>query len=113
GGHLASVVHADRIDVDTTIRWAAAAPRFAALPNGADGRKWLQLQLDDRTLRLPEAARDPIEQLATSPAMRVGDIPGLDPSSQLTLARRLIAERACVIAERACVIAGLPGEHPG
>jgi mannose-6-phosphate isomerase-like protein (cupin superfamily) len=100
-GHLRSVVDADRIDTDSTVRWAAAAPRFVALPDSADGRKWVRLPLADRALRLPAAAREPIERLAGSPSMRVGDLPGLDPSSQRTLARRLVEERVCVIVGRA------------
>jgi lysine-specific demethylase/histidyl-hydroxylase NO66 len=97
GGHLWSAVHADRIDVDSTIRWAAADPRFEDLPDSADGRRWVRLQLGDRSLRLPAAAVEPIERLAAAPALRVGDLPGLDPGSRRTLARRLVEERVCVI----------------
>lgn len=99
-GHLWSVVHADRIDTDTTIRWAAAAPRFVALPD-SDGRQWVRLRLAERALRVPAAARQSIEYLADSSSVRVGDLPGLDPVSQRTLARRLVEERVCVIADRA------------
>lgn len=98
GGHLWSVVHADRIHTDSTIRWAAATPRFVPLPDGADGRKWVRLRLADRALRVPAAARVPIDRLARCSSMRVGDLPGLDAISQRTLAHRLVEERVCVIA---------------
>ena len=98
GGHLWSAVHADRIDADTAIRWVAPPPRFAVLPTGPDGRDWMRLQLADRSLRLPAAARGPIEFMARGGAVKVGELPGLDDSSQGTLARRLVEERACVIA---------------
>jgi hypothetical protein len=99
GGHLWSVVHADRIDTDTTVRWAASAPRFVPLPDSHE-RQWVRLQVSDRSLRVPAAARQPIESLADASSMRVGDLPGLDPVSQRTLARRLVEERVCVIADR-------------
>jgi mannose-6-phosphate isomerase-like protein (cupin superfamily) len=101
GGHLWSVVHAEGIDTDSTIRWAAASPQFVDLPNSADGRAWVRLQLTDRALRVPAAARGPIRRLADCSSMRVGDLPELDPASQRTLARRLVEERACVITDAA------------
>ena len=100
GGHLWSVVHADQIDTDTTVRWATAAPRFVRLPD-SHGRQWVRLRVSDRALRVPAAARRPIESLAVASSMRVGDLPGLDPVSQRTLARRLVEERVCVIVDRA------------
>jgi hypothetical protein len=109
GGHLWSAVHADQIDTDTTIRWAAAEPRFVELPDSR-GRQWVRLRVSDRALRVPAAARRPIECLAAASSMRVGDLPGLDPVSQRTLARRLVEERVCVIADRSA--ASRPAQPP-
>ena len=64
----------------------------------ADGR--LTLELVDRRLHLPAACRAALEQLLTEPELQVGAIAGLDETSQVVLARRLVREGLLVVADR-------------
>ena len=55
------------------------------------------LRLGDRTLRLPAATDKAVRALVGGAALRVADLPGLDPEEALTLARRLVRESVVVV----------------
>ncbi|HSP28713.1 MAG TPA: hypothetical protein VLN74_09210, partial [Ilumatobacteraceae bacterium] len=57
----------------------------------------ITIHLGDRTLTVPTAALDALRTLSDGRPTRVGDLPGLDESSCVVLARRLVRESACVI----------------
>jgi hypothetical protein len=69
------------------LRWRLAS---AAAP----GR--LRLELVDRTIELPDFCRPALEALLRSPAVRVGDLPGLDAEDAVVLVRRLLREAVVV-----------------
>jgi ribosomal protein L16 Arg81 hydroxylase len=54
------------------------------------------LRVFDRTLTLPASCTDALRAALAGPAVRVGELPGLDPPGQLTLARRLLREAILV-----------------
>ena len=54
------------------------------------------LHLPDRTLTVPSMCEPAIRALLAGPAIRVGDLPGLDADDRLTLARRLLREAIAV-----------------
>ena len=55
------------------------------------------LRLGDRTLRLPAATDKAVRALVGGAVLRVADLPGLDATDALTLARRLVRESVVVV----------------
>jgi hypothetical protein len=112
-GRISSNVLLDRVDADAMIRWVAAEPLARAADD--DDRRPLHwdtlrshdepsplpehvtVHLGDRTLTLPATALDAVRTLSNGGRIRVGDLPGLDESSCIVLAKRLVRESACVI----------------
>ncbi|MEU4390773.1 cupin domain-containing protein [Kribbella sp. NPDC023855] len=88
---LAPLAHAAAIaslSADTTVRLRPGL-RFQLV----DGDP-VRLHLPDRTISLPKATYEALSVLTAGAATRVGDLPGLDPSDQLVLTRRLLTEAA-------------------
>lgn len=89
---ISSFVRAPLIDDATIIRWSNVRPRRIVA-----GQR-TRVLLSDRVLRVPHRAASAISLIAAEPGgMRVGTIPGLSPASRIVLARRLVAEGACVV----------------
>jgi len=61
----------------------------------ADGDR-VQLDLPDRRLSLPASTEPAVKAVLTGGPLAIGDLPGLDPDDQLTLARRLLREAIAV-----------------
>jgi hypothetical protein len=112
-GRIVSNVLLDRLDGDAVIRWVAPEPLARAVDE-TDGRlghwdgmrdhdHWsprpttITVHLGDRTLTMPTGALDALRALSAGRPIRVGDLPGLDESSRVVLARRLVRESACVV----------------
>lgn len=100
-GRLAAAIHASAIGLDSVVAVRpGASPRLVPVDgsdgnDGNDGNEHgarIRLVLADRSLTLPAVARVPLDKLLTGGPMRVGDLPGIDEESRLTLARRLAAE---------------------
>ena len=87
-GRVSSVVRRADLDADTVVQLARTeTPRLEALEDG-----FMRLHLSDRQLRLPDTTRPALEQLLLGRRVRVGELPGLDASSQCVVARRLVIE---------------------
>jgi hypothetical protein len=63
------------------------------------GPDTVELQLFDRTVAFPASCAAAVQAVLTGEVHRVGDLPGLDESSQVALARRLLKEAAVVSVE--------------
>ncbi len=113
-GRISSAALLDRLGVDTVIRWIASEPvvravdeahggaddgdALVAVPDDLLGQPaQLSVHLGDRTLIVPVVVLDALLTLGSGRQIRVGDLPGLDESSCIVLARRLILESACII----------------
>ena len=99
-GHLRSVLTADELSLDSMLRWVTVLPRMqpAYDDDGTLERERVRVLLADRILRVPRVAVPAIDAISRAgDTARVGDLPGLDPSSRLVIARRLVVEGACVI----------------
>lgn len=112
-GRLWSVVGAGRIADDTVIRWIDPDP-LARLVDGVDqtdqhwdGRPgdnhWaprperIEVRVGRRTLSFPIAVLGALRRLGSGVPTPVGELNGLDASSRLVLARRLVRDGACVV----------------
>lgn len=94
-GRIAALVHGATVDLDTVVEIRPGAmPRLveAASDGGPDADDRVRIVLADRSLTLPAVARTPLDKLLTGGPVRVGDLPGVDEESRVTLARRLVAE---------------------
>ena len=109
--HLTALLERGDLTLDTRLRWSAPCPLGRLGP----GDRWrplgaidagdaphLRIHLGDRVLTVPSVVLDAIHLLSAQglsggSALRVNDLPGLDPPSRIVLARRLIEETACVI----------------
>ncbi len=109
--HLTALLERGDLTLDTRLRWSAPCPLGRLGP----GDRWrplgaidagdaphLRIHLGDRVLTVPSVVLDAIHLLSAQglsggDALRVNDLPGLDPPSRIVLARRLIEETACVI----------------
>ncbi|MGH8774118.1 MAG: cupin domain-containing protein, partial [Jiangellaceae bacterium] len=60
----------------------------------------IALQLADRTITFPAVCEPALRSLLVGAPVRVGDLPGLEPDDQLTVARRLLREAVAVPAEK-------------
>jgi mannose-6-phosphate isomerase-like protein (cupin superfamily) len=88
-GHLESVLRLPELERSTVLRLRPGpAPTVDVRADGTAVR----LDLGDRVLRLPVAARAALEALLTGDGVEVGRLPGLDDDSQVVLARRLVRE---------------------
>ena len=83
------------MDAATVVIQRPDHPAAIAAEPAEDGR--LVLDLFDRRVHLPPVARPALERLLAGAPTRVGDLPELDASSQLVLARRLVREGLIVI----------------
>ena len=112
-GRIASLVHVDDLDLDSTIRWVAPEPLARAV-DGIDGRlgqrdgvrdhdHWshdperIVVDLGGRTLGLPTSTLEALRMLSGGRPVRVGDLTGLDEAGRVVLAKRLVREAACVV----------------
>ena len=112
-GRIASIARVDGLDDDDLICWIAPEPLARAV-DGADSccdhwdglrshDPWaphlerVTVHLGDRTLTLPTTTLPALRELSSGRPVRVGDLPGLDESGRLVLARRLVREGTCVI----------------
>jgi bifunctional lysine-specific demethylase and histidyl-hydroxylase NO66 len=86
-GGLHDVLALDRIDADTVLARRPGRP-CVVTPTG-DGR--LQVLIGDRSLEVPAHLDGAIEVVRTSTTFTPADL-GLDPQSNLVLARRLVRE---------------------
>ena len=87
-GHVAAIIGLDDLGAASLVV-VRDGPR-PSLTTEVDGR--LRLDLGDRVLHLPAAARPALEQLLHGEPVTVGDLADLDDESQLVLARRLVRE---------------------
>ena len=88
-GQLESVLRLPELDHSTVLRL-----RRGPVPTvdvNADATM-VRLDLNDRVLRLPVAARAALEVLLSGDPVAVRGLPGLDDDSQVVLARRLVRE---------------------
>lgn len=88
-GHLESVLRLPELDRSTVLR---LRPGPTPLMDVDQETTTIRLDLGDRVLRLPVAARAALDALLEGDDVRVGGLPGLDDDSQLVLARRLVRE---------------------
>ena len=65
------------------------------LRDGADGQ--ITLHAGRRSLSFPAGERAALTALLTAEELKVGDLPGLDPSGRLALARRLVTESIATV----------------
>lgn len=116
-GRLLAAIAVTQLDQSSRLRWRQ--PELAHLEtlavaesdgdgNGdsdghGDGRNgdgmsdMLLLHFADGRLRLPPSTRCALERLMTGVDCTVGQLPGLDPTSRVVLARRLIEENALTL----------------
>jgi mannose-6-phosphate isomerase-like protein (cupin superfamily) len=96
--HVGAAVALLEIGRDSELVWID--PRVHVESSAADDGR-VRLELSGRALRIPAAMVPAVELLsATDRAVRVGDLPGLDPASQIVVARRLVTEGACELLGR-------------
>lgn len=95
-GHLRSVLALGDLDAATTVVSRPDQPARLLPDPGPDGR--IVLELADRRLRLPPAAREAVERLLTGDPVTVGSLPGLDAAGALVVVRRLVREQLLVLA---------------
>ena len=84
-GRLAVVVDPTTLD-DTSLIRARRPVRLT------DDGNTVVLDVPDRRLRLPAQTASALDLVATGAVVRVGDLPGLDPTERLVLVRRLVRE---------------------
>ncbi len=125
-GHLTALLDRGDLTLDTRLRWSAPRPLGRLGP----GDRWrpldaidagdaphLHIHLADRVLTVPSVVLEAVHLLSTrgsngGGAVRVNDLPGLDPPSRIVLARRLIEETACVIDSDHRTATGSPARNP-
>jgi uncharacterized RmlC-like cupin family protein len=69
----------------------------ATLQAEDEGRGRVRLATSDRLLTLPLAAEPALELLLSGSPVAVGELPGIDPESQLVLVRRLVTEGLLIL----------------
>ena len=69
----------------------------AALQAEDEGRGRVRLTTSDRLLTPPLAAEPALERLLSGSPVAVGELPGIDPESQLVLVRRLVTEGLLIL----------------
>jgi hypothetical protein len=84
---LAVVTAAEALSAETVIEWRRGLPRSVTRTS-----THVVVALAARSISLPLEAADAVEKLATGDPIRVGDLPGLDLSSAVVVARRLVRE---------------------
>jgi hypothetical protein len=92
---LAQAAALSTIGADSVLR----ARRHLRHTLAMDGDE-LVLRLHDRALRLPAVTAKAVRSLLDGEALRVADLPGLDPADALVLARRLVLEAVVLVEER-------------
>jgi len=110
-GQLRAVLGLADLHPATRIRWRAdQAATLAADAQAAAGEERIVLSTGQRTLRLPAFARPALEAVLAGDEVVVEDLPGLDGSGRLVLARRLVREHlAEVVAPGSTPDHGEPG----
>jgi mannose-6-phosphate isomerase-like protein (cupin superfamily) len=106
-GRIAAAVTGGGVSLDDVVVWADVRPYVQPVdgpdvePDASEQpmpRPRLRVLLADRVLRVPSAVAPAISALSRSrDGLRVGSLPGLDDAGRLALARRLLAEGACVV----------------
>ncbi|WP_426515388.1 cupin domain-containing protein [Diaminobutyricibacter sp. McL0618] len=84
---LSAVHAAESLDGDTIVQ----VRQGLAAHSSVDGER-VCIQLPDKTVKLPVAARAAVELLLDAGRVRVADLPGLDVDSAVVVARRLVRE---------------------
>ena len=92
---LAQVAAASTVDSGTAVRLRAGLA--ATLAAGGDR---VVLRLPDRRISLPASTAPALEAVLAGDPLAVGELPGLDPADQVTLARRLLREAVLVPVRR-------------
>jgi hypothetical protein len=92
---LSGVIAAESVGPDVAIRWVCDHVVESATDEDPDRR--LRITGGRRTVRIPTGARDALNALQSPAPMCVGDLPGLDASSRIVVARRLLEEGVCAI----------------
>ncbi|WP_308123374.1 cupin domain-containing protein [Modestobacter marinus] len=106
---LAQSTAAAELTADTVLR---LRPRLRVQLREPVGDR-VALVAGRRTHDLPTTTRPAVAALLTAGELKVGDLPGLDPADQLTLARRLVTESVAVVPDaRADALDGDAG-HDG
>ena len=88
---LAQAAAIDRLSTGARVM-ARPGLRWRLVPAGDE----VTLLAFDRTLTLPGYCADAVRTALAGPPVPVGELPGLDPAGQLTLARRLLREALLV-----------------
>jgi bifunctional lysine-specific demethylase and histidyl-hydroxylase NO66 len=101
---LAQATAAAALDAGTVLRLRRRLR--IALREGTDGR--VLLIGGRRTHEFPAGARAALAELIRADELKVGDLPGLPPDEQLTLARRLVTESIATVPD-----AVVPDAAPG
>ncbi len=105
-GHLTALLLRNDLGADTRVRWVAPAPMGRLVSSDpwrpihdldVPPASTVEVDMGDRVLTIPSVALAAIGALRIDESVRIGDLPGLDPPSQIVLGRRLIEETACVI----------------
>jgi mannose-6-phosphate isomerase-like protein (cupin superfamily) len=103
-GRLLAAIAVSQLDQSSRLRWRhPELARLEALPGvdsndggggGGGTSDVILLHYAQGRLRLPPSTRCALERLMTGVDCTVGELPGLDPTSRVVLARRLIEESA-------------------
>ncbi|MGY1822280.1 cupin domain-containing protein [Geodermatophilus sp. SYSU D00079] len=101
---LAQATAAAALSTDTVLR---VRPRLRCQLREPDGDR-VTLVAGRRSLELPASTRPALAALLAAGELKVADLPGLDDTDQLTLARRLVTESIAVVPD-----AVVPGRPPG
>ena len=100
---LAQATAAAALTADTVLR---LRPRLRCVLREPAGDR-VQLVAGRRSHDLPATVRPALAALLDAGELEVGDLPGLDPADQLTLARRLVREAVAVVPD------AVPGRGDG
>ncbi|WP_369133229.1 cupin domain-containing protein [Modestobacter sp. I12A-02662] len=105
---LAQSTAAAELTADTVLR---LRPRLRVQLREAEGDR-VALVTGRRTHDLPAATRPALAALLAAGELKVGDLPGLEPADQLTLARRLVTGSVAVVPDARAEVPGT-GRHDG
>jgi lysine-specific demethylase/histidyl-hydroxylase NO66 len=106
---LAQSAAAATLDRDTVLR---VRPLLRVQLREAVGDR-VTLIAGRRSLELPAATRPALAELLAAGELKVGDLPGLDPDGQVTLARRLVTESVTVVPDATADPRPGDGGHDG
>jgi hypothetical protein len=92
---LATTAALESLAPDSVVQWRSGLPvRVAATSES------VSIGLERTTVTLPSLATAAVTALADGAALRIADLPALDPDSALVVARRLVREGAVMVRDR-------------